>query len=137
MGDSRLTTDVLIIGGGILGCAAAYYLTKRDVDVLLVERGGLNREASGTNAGSLHIQIHGAHYRFQYVESPRARERQDFFAECNRLFVGAARMWAGLEQELQADVGLRFEGGLMVAQTEAELELLRAKVAYENSVGLI
>ena len=134
--DRRLSTDVLIIGGGILGCATASYLARRGVEVLLVDRGGLNREASGTNAGSLHIQIHAAHFRFQYLESPRARERQEFFAECNRLFVEAAHMWPGLEQDLGADLGLRFAGGLMVAQTEAELELLRAKVEYENSVGL-
>ncbi|MDQ3809249.1 MAG: FAD-binding oxidoreductase [Chloroflexota bacterium] len=130
------TTDVVIIGGGILGCATAYYLAARGLDVLLVERGALNREASGTNAGSLHIQIHGAHFRLQYLESPRAQERQAFFAECNRLFVEAARVWSGLERELEADLGLRFEGGLMVAETAAELEILRAKVAYENSVGL-
>ena len=90
--DRRLSTDVLIIGGGILGCATASYLARRGVEVLLVERGGLNREASGTNAGSLHIQIHAAHFRFQYVEHPRATERQAFFAECNRLFVEAAHM---------------------------------------------
>ncbi|HET6319390.1 MAG TPA: FAD-dependent oxidoreductase, partial [Chloroflexota bacterium] len=136
MSDAQRTTDVLIIGGGILGCASAYYLAKRGVEVLLVDRGALNREASGANAGSLHIQIHAAHFRFQYLESPRAAERQAFFAECNRLFVEAAGMWAGLEQELDADLGLRFEGGLMVAETEAELDVLRAKVAYENSVGL-
>jgi glycine/D-amino acid oxidase-like deaminating enzyme len=132
----QLSTDVLVIGGGILGCATAYYLASRGVDVLLVERGALNREASGTNAGSLHIQIHGAHYRFQYRESPRAQERRVFFADCNRLFVEAARVWPALEQELDADLGLRFEGGLMVAETEQEFELLRDKVAYENSVGL-
>jgi hypothetical protein len=32
------------------------------------------------------------------------------------LFVEAARVWAGLEKELDADPGLRFEGGLMVAE---------------------
>jgi len=137
MGDPWQTTDVLVIGGGILGCATAYYLACSDRDVLLVERGGLNREASGANAGSLHIQIHASHYRFQYVESPRARERQAFFAECNRLFVEAARVWPRLEQELDTDLGLRFQGGLMVAETEAELEILRAKVEYERSVGLL
>jgi sarcosine oxidase, subunit beta len=73
------STDVLIVGGGILGCATAYYLASRGLDVLVVERGPLNREASGANAGSLHIQIHAAHYRFQYLEHPRAKDRQAFF----------------------------------------------------------
>ncbi|MCH7996480.1 MAG: FAD-binding oxidoreductase, partial [Chloroflexi bacterium] len=31
--------DVVIIGGGISGCAAAYYLAKRGVGVVLVEKG--------------------------------------------------------------------------------------------------
>jgi glycine/D-amino acid oxidase-like deaminating enzyme len=133
---SDTSTDVLIVGGGILGCATAYYLARRNQDVLLVERGGLNREASGANAGSLHIQIHGAHFRFQYQDSPRAAERRAFFDASNRLFVDAARVWAGLERELGADLGVRVQGGLMVAETEAELAVLRAKVAYENSVGI-
>ena len=127
---------MLIIGGGILGCATAHYLAQRSVEVLLVERNALNREASGANAGSLHIQIHGAHYRFQYQESPKAAERMAFFAASNRLFVEAAQMWAGLEHELDADLGVRLKGGLMVAETEAELAILQEKVEYESTVGL-
>ena len=50
-------TDVLVIGGGVAGTALAYELAGAGVDVVLVERGELNREASGTNAGSLHPQI--------------------------------------------------------------------------------
>ncbi|MCX6429566.1 MAG: FAD-dependent oxidoreductase [Actinobacteria bacterium] len=38
--------DVLIVGGGLLGSALAYYLSVRGTEVLLVERGELNREAS-------------------------------------------------------------------------------------------
>jgi glycine/D-amino acid oxidase-like deaminating enzyme len=133
---SDTSTDVLIIGGGILGCATAHYLAQRSVEVLLIERNALNREASGANAGSLHIQIHGAHYRFQYQESPKAAERMAFFAASNRLFVEAAQMWVGLEHELDADLGVRLKGGLMVAETKAELAILQEKVEYESTVGL-
>jgi glycine/D-amino acid oxidase-like deaminating enzyme len=131
-----MRTDTLVIGGGILGCATAYYLATQGVEVHLIERGELNREASGANAGSFHIQIHGAHFRFQYLEHPRAAERKSFFEASNRLFVEAARVWAGLERELDADLGVRLAGGLMVAQTPAELEVLRTKVEYEQTVGL-
>lgn len=46
-------TDVLIIGGGAAGCAAAYFLSKNKVNVTLVEREGIASQASGYNAGGL------------------------------------------------------------------------------------
>jgi glycine/D-amino acid oxidase-like deaminating enzyme len=130
------TADVLIVGGGVLGCATAYYLASQGVDVLVVERGALNREASGANAGTLHIQIPAFHYRVQYLEHPQAGEREAYFEATNRLYVEAAHMWSGLESELQADLGVRIVGGLMVAETEDELRVLRRKAAYEQAMGM-
>ena len=51
------STDVLIVGGGLAGTALACYLARAGVECVLVERAELNREASGTNAGSFHFQI--------------------------------------------------------------------------------
>src|SRR5439155_5833523 len=73
------STDVLIVGGGVLGCATPYYLACRGVDVLLIERGALNREASGANAGTLHMQIPAFHFRSQYLESSIFAQRQGDF----------------------------------------------------------
>jgi glycine oxidase len=47
------TTDVLILGGGIIGCAIAYFLRKKHVDVMLLERGEIGGQASGAAAGLL------------------------------------------------------------------------------------
>src|SRR5690349_2913991 len=116
------STDVLIVGGGVLGCATAYYLSRHGLDTLLVERGALNREASGASAGTLHIQIPAAHFRAQYLENPLAAERQSEFAVTNRLFAAAADAWCGIEQELDSDLGVRIVGGLMVAESEREVE---------------
>jgi glycine/D-amino acid oxidase-like deaminating enzyme len=44
-------------------------------------------------------------------------------------------MWSELERELDADLGVRIGGGLMVAESRAELEVLRQKVEYEQSIG--
>lgn len=45
------TADAVIVGGGIIGCAAAYYLSAQGVHPLLLERGALAAEASGANMG--------------------------------------------------------------------------------------
>ena len=49
----KTTTDVVIIGGGVIGCAIAYFLRKMQVEVTLLERGELGGQASGAAAGLL------------------------------------------------------------------------------------
>ncbi len=48
---SMPTADAVIIGGGVIGCAAAYYLSTHGIRPLVLERGALGAEASGANAG--------------------------------------------------------------------------------------
>ena len=45
--------DVVIVGGGVIGCASAYYLAKDGVKVLVIERDGIGAHASGYAAGGL------------------------------------------------------------------------------------
>jgi glycine oxidase len=45
--------DVLIIGGGVIGCATAYYLAEQGAGVTIIERGEVGGEASGAAAGML------------------------------------------------------------------------------------
>jgi glycine oxidase len=45
--------DVIIAGGGVIGCAIAYYLADAGAKVTIVERGEVGGEASGTSAGLL------------------------------------------------------------------------------------
>jgi glycine oxidase len=49
----RHTTDVVIIGGGVIGCSIAYYLRKAGVGVTIVEREEIAAEASSAAAGLL------------------------------------------------------------------------------------
>jgi sarcosine oxidase subunit beta len=48
----------------------------------------------------------------------------------------AAMLWPTLEAELGADLGVRFGGGLMVGDSEADRALLERKVAAENQAGV-
>ena len=45
--------DVVIVGGGIIGCATAYYLAQAGASVTILERGDIAGEASGAAAGML------------------------------------------------------------------------------------
>ena len=122
---------MLVVGGGLAGTALAYYLARQGVEVVLVERGELNREASGTNAGSFHFQI--AIHQLTAAETENVRERLQTEV---RLHVEAADVWKGLERELGSALGIHFTGGLMVAETEEQLRLLHEKRVIEEEAGL-
>jgi glycine/D-amino acid oxidase-like deaminating enzyme len=122
----RGETDVCIIGGGLVGCAAAHYLRERGVDCLVVERDEINRGGSGTNAGSLHIQIRALEAAFSDAT----------LAEMLPLKAAAAQAWSELEHELGCPLGVYQRGGLMVAETDEQMAVVRATVAREHQFGL-
>ena len=51
------TVDTLVIGGGVAGSCLAYWLAREGIEALVVERDDVNLQASGANAGSLHVQL--------------------------------------------------------------------------------
>jgi glycine oxidase len=50
---SDYTTDVAIIGGGVIGSSIAYFLSKAGLQVLVIERAGIAAESSSAAAGLL------------------------------------------------------------------------------------
>src|SRR6266702_4432113 len=49
----QATVDVAIVGGGVIGCAIAYQLSKSGVDVAVFDRGEIGAEASSAATGLL------------------------------------------------------------------------------------
>src|SRR5437667_3824808 len=47
------SADVLIVGGGIIGCSIAYFLRKQGVEVIVLEKGDMGAQASSAAAGLL------------------------------------------------------------------------------------
>ena len=130
-GDVPTDSDVVIVGGGLAGCALAYFLAVAGVEVVLLERAELNREASGTNAGSFHFQIAIHQLTGAGWDADRARLLDDV-----RFLSRAASMWMDLERELRADLGVHVTGGLMVAETPEQLDILVQKQRVEREGGL-
>ncbi|MEW7850736.1 FAD-dependent oxidoreductase [Massilia aurea] len=122
--------DTLVIGGGLLGSAVAYYLARAGSSVLLVEKDQINRQASGQNAGSLHFQL-----EYRMIENGIESARKA--AEAMPLHLHAQQAWAGLEAELGTSLGVAQHGGFMVAETPQQVERLGQKVALEQASGLV
>ncbi len=95
------SADVVIIGGGIVGCAAAWFLAKRGVRAVLCEKGRIAGEQSGRNWGWVRQQGRSA------FELP--------------LMMESLSIWRGLAAELGEDVGFTQGGCLYLAENEIEL----------------
>jgi sarcosine oxidase subunit beta len=108
--------DVIIIGGGISGAAAAWELAREGHSVTLLEARALAAMASGWTLGG--VRQSGRHP----AELPLARAAVD--------------IWAGLAEALGADVGYRRGGNLRLARDNAEAGAIRALVDRQRAQGL-
>jgi glycine/D-amino acid oxidase-like deaminating enzyme len=93
--------DVVVIGGGIIGCAAAYFLARRGISVALIEKGRIAGEQSSRNWGWCRQQGRDK------AEIPLIKE--------------SLAIWGRLQEEIGADPGFRRQGILYLTRDPAEL----------------
>jgi len=110
------SADVVIAGGGISGCALAYQLAKRKVDVILLERETLGSQSTGKCAGGV---------------------RQQFSTEANvRVQRMSVRMLESFEQETGHPADFRQIGYLFVFTQPQQVEDFRHNMDMWHRVGL-
>ncbi len=109
--------QVVIIGGGVIGCSTAYHLAKLGwTDVVLLEQGTLSCGTTWHAAGLVGLL--------------RASESG------TRLVQYSSELYAGLEAETGLSTGYRQCGGLIVARTEDRMVQLRRTVATAAAFDL-
>lgn len=122
--------DVVVIGGGVAGLSTAYFLAKGGADVLLIDRDEAAMAASTANAGSLHVQL--LSYDFTDDTPPDGGPA----AHTLPLAPRSIALWKQIAAEAGEDLGIRTEGGLMLAEDHAALDWIRRKSAMENRFGI-
>lgn len=108
--------DVAIVGGGIVGSSAAYFLAQAGVSVALFEKGRIAGEQSGRNWGWVRQQCRSP------VELP--------------LMMQSLAIWQELPARLGEDVGFVQGGTLYLAENESELAGLAEWLAVAREHGL-
>jgi sarcosine oxidase subunit beta len=110
------SADVVIVGGGISGCALAYQLAKRKVDVVLLERETLGSQSTGKCAGGV---------------------RQQFSTEDNvRVMRLSVKLLESFEQETGHPADFRQIGYLFVFTQPQQVEDFRHNMDMWHRVGL-
>ena len=115
--------DVVVVGGGLVGCSVALRLLQAGVQVTVVERSVPGAEASSAAGGILAPQA-------------EAEGLGPFLSLCLR----SRALYPSFVEEIEAlsgmRVGFRPSGVLHVAFSEASLQRLGARVALQKSIGL-
>jgi len=115
--------DCVVIGGGVVGAAAARALAARGIRILLLDRAMPGGEASGAAAGMLAPQIEVLADDPILPLAIAARERY-------------AELVPELDRRTGVDVGYHGGGSVQVALDDGEVTALTAQVGAQRALGL-
>lgn len=111
--------EIIIIGGGIIGCATAYYLAKKGLkDVIVLEgsdhigNGGSSRNGGGVRQSGRDVR------------------------ELPLVMYGIKNLWPHLSEELEVDCEYHQDGNLRLGKTEAHRAILTKLADSARGVGL-
>jgi glycine oxidase len=115
--------ECIVVGGGVVGCAAALRLCDAGVAVTVIDRGPPGGEASWAAGGILapQVEAHGPGPLFSLLHA-------------------SARRWHGFADELRArsgvDVGHRRDGTLVLADDKDDAVRLVERMRWQPEAGL-
>jgi len=108
--------DAVVVGGGIVGVASAYYLAERGADVTLLEKASLGSGSTDRAAGGIRAQ-------FSTTPSIELSKR-------------SIEVWERFEETFGTDIEYRRPGYMYVARTESTADRLRETVPFQNDHGV-
>lgn len=113
----KLYSEAVIIGGGVIGSSIAYALSKKGMQVTLVEKKDHATGASGSCDQNIFLQSKnpGIHLK---------------------LALASAAMFSGLDEELSHNLEYHQRGGMILIESPEELEVMKGFVKRQREIGL-
>jgi sarcosine oxidase subunit beta len=109
--------DVVVVGGGLIGSAAAYHLARSGARTLLLEQGDLASGASGANFGL--VQVQDAEFGLSL-----------------ELTLRGYQTFSTLETELDYDLGYQRTGSLLLIENERQWAAVERRAAGLEAAGV-
>ena len=108
--------EVVVVGGGIVGLASAYYLGQRGADVTVFEKGSLGNGSTERSAGGI---------------------RRQFSTPINvRLSDASIEVWDRFEDRFGIDIDYRHNGYLFLARSSESASQLAETAEMQQDLGV-
>lgn len=113
---SSKTYDIVVIGGGIVGMATAYYLSQKNTKLAVIERKYIGSGSTGRCIGGIRQQF----------STPTAI----------RLMKENVRLFSQMEEELGISVEFHQGGYLLLAHTPEMVEIFKSNIKIQQQEGV-
>ncbi|MGW0699025.1 NAD(P)/FAD-dependent oxidoreductase [Streptomyces sp. NPDC002867] len=114
---TRRSSDVIVVGAGVVGAACAYYAARAGLTVTVVDRGPVAGGTTGAGEGNILVSDKEPGPELELA-----------------LLSGA--LWRELAELLPPDIDYEPKGGLVVASNEDGMDALRAFAAGQGNAGV-
>jgi sarcosine oxidase subunit beta len=121
--------DIIVIGGGMAGCAAAYYLTKGGMNAALIEMREICSGASGRMGGQvleLEPVASEAAAGGKYTLTKEVLKKKNKMAHHDKLLLGT------LNDELNCDIEYIKNGSVVIAYSQDEADEIKKGIELQR-----
>lgn len=109
--------EVIIVGGGIIGASTAYYLAKKGVNTILLEAGDIAAGTSGSCDRAIMVQSKNPGLPLSMA-------------------LAGLQVYRELEDELGADLEFGNIGGMILIESEQEMQVMKKIVKRQQEAGI-
>lgn len=110
------TADAVVIGGGVIGTSIAYRLAEHR-KVVLIDKGEIGAQTSGACDKAIFLQSKKPGFPIKLANASR-------------------RIYENLEDELEAPIEFKKDGGMIVIEKESHLPFMKDFIKKQNKAGI-